>query len=281
MTDKMEIRLRNKVYNLGRKGFSSYPLSFAPVTNFISEKKNLNGKTILITGGNQGIGFSIGELFAKVGGNVILSGRDEKKLKDCCSILSDYSVSYIKWDISDFYSFNDNLKKACSLFGKIDILINNAGVTTDKDKRLKYFDTTPNHFSYIHDINVKGTYFMCQLVANYMMENKIKGTIINIASNTGIRPGLDAYQISKWGVVGITKGFASILEPYGIDVYGIAPGPIKTSMTWRKGRSIIWPDSANGRLGYPEEVAELALLMIGAKLSPGQIVTCDGGQILK
>lgn len=277
----MRIKFKGQKYELSTAGVKAIldPPQTSPINN--NNGDSLAGKVVLVTGGSRGIGFSICEAFLRDGAKVIYTGRNRTLLEEAGKLLVG-DATPMEWDISNCSICNENLEKAISIYGKIDILINNAGVTTDGSSRSGFFDTSTQHLSFVHDINVKGTYFMCQSVASYMIKNEIKGKIINIASNTGVLPAMDAYTTSKWAVIGMTKGFADYLKPFHISVNGIAPGPIKTDMTWKEGQSVVWLTCANGRLGYPNEIADLAILLAGKSgdVINGQILVCDGGEAL-
>lgn len=90
----------------------------------------------------------------------------------------------------------------------------------------------------VMDTNLKGTYFLSKKIVQYMIENHIEGNILNIVSASSVRSAISPYQLSKWGLRGLTMGFAKMLAPYGIIVNGIAPGPTATSMLLKKGKKI-------------------------------------------
>ncbi len=107
----------------------------------------------------------------------------------------------------------------------IDILVNNAGVNY---KGMP--DATEEEYDKVLDTNLKGVYFLSQMLGKYFVTNNIKGNILNIASASCIRPADSAYTVSKWGIRGLTLGLAKTLAKYGITVNGIAPGPTATPM---------------------------------------------------
>ena len=143
--------------------------------------------------------------------------------------------------------------------GKIDILVNSAGLVSHHD----FFYMSEKEYDSIMDVNAKGTYFMSQAVGKYMIENKIKGHILNVTSSSALRPAWTPYQMSKWAVRGLTLGLADALLPHGIVVNPIAPGPVATPMLGKfEGDSIYNETSPSGRYAMPEEIAQLAVFMV-------------------
>lgn len=154
------------------------------------------------------------------------------------------------------------VQRALELFPekRIDILVNCAGVVNKGG----FFDITEEEYDRVMDINVKGVYFACQAVSKYMIENKIKGHILNISSSSALRPAWTPYQMSKWSIRGFTQGLADTLLPYGIVVNAIGPGQTATKMLgMEEGESIYNAGNPCGRYALPEEIANLALFMVG------------------
>lgn len=141
---------------------------------------------------------------------------------------------------------------------RIDILVNSAGVVNTTP----FFEMKPEEFDRVMGINAKGTYFMSQAVAKFMIEHKIKGHILNIASSSALRPAWIPYQLSKWAVRGMTLGLADVLLPYGITVNCLAPGPVATPMLGKKEGDSIYEESYPAkRYAMPVELAQLAVFM--------------------
>ncbi|PIZ40683.1 MAG: oxidoreductase, partial [Armatimonadetes bacterium CG_4_10_14_0_8_um_filter_66_14] len=156
----------------------------------------------------------------------------------------------------------ERLAEARAALGGLDIVVNNAGVV-----RLPGDHPDPTEeaaWDYLLDINLKGLYFLCQGAAKILQEQK-SGVIINLASDAGMRAAPNAYGISKWGVVGYTRGLAKQLAPHGVRVNGIAPGPVATEMmNWHPGESMESPGLPLGRYSLPEEIASVALFFASA-----------------
>jgi len=173
-------------------------------------------------------------------------------------------------DVTDTYSLEDKIKEASTYFDKpMSILVNSAGKITSKG----LLDMEEADWNNVFDANAKGTYFMSQKFAKYMIENNIKGHILNVSSSSSLRPGWSPYQISKWTVTGITKGLADTLLPYGIVVNAIAPGPVATPMLGKSDYSNIYNAvTPAGRYAMPQEIAELAAFMVSDK---GNLIVGD------
>ena len=136
----------------------------------------------------------------------------------------------IMMDSTEVQLFEERFQKALDTigakgYGCIDILVNNAGVLGASMP-----NATEEEFDKVIDTNLKGVFFLSQLVGKYMKENKIEGNILNVGSSSSLRPAISAYTLSKWGIRGLTLGLAKALAPYGITVNGIAPGPTMTPM---------------------------------------------------
>lgn len=231
-----------------------------PVYKTIDREQILHGKIILITGGTGGIGYAIAETAINSGAKVILSGTNEQKLNDNCARLGD-NAQPLRMDIGDTSSIEDGIYKAIGLFPekRIDILINSAGVHGEWD----FNNPDEDFFDKVMDINVKGMYFVSNIVARHMIENKVKGHILNISSSSALRPAWTPYQISKWAVNGITRGLADYLLPYGIVVNGLAPGPTVTEMVKKDGdNNLYYRDQPSHRFMTAQEVANLAIFMV-------------------
>ncbi len=156
----------------------------------------------------------------------------------------------------------EKVKTAAAMFpeNRIDILVNSAGVVSHSD----FLDMSEQEYDSIMDINAKGTFFMSQAAAKYMIENRIKGHILNVTSSSALRPAWTPYQMSKWAVRGLTLGTADKLLPYGIVVNAIAPGPTATPMLGKNGEddNIYQPNTPAKRYAMPSEIAALATFMV-------------------
>jgi len=237
-----------------------------PVVKTIPDSDLLLGKVALITGGSSGIGFSIAKAFIFSGGKVIICGTNENKLQkaveDLNNLKDDHNCAKgFVCNIRDIKSLPDKVEKASKLFseGKIDILVNSAGVISKHD----FWNTDENDYDSLMDTNVKGTFFMCQAVAKHMIDNGIKGHILNVSSSSALRPAWTPYQMSKWAVKGFTVGLADTLLPHGIIVNAIAPGQTATPMFNVNVEENIYNSNALvKRYILPEEIASFAVYLV-------------------
>ena len=244
-------------------------------------------KTVLVTGGSRGIGKAIVYAFAKEGYNVILnynssdqSARDiVEDLKNCDGV-----VEMFKADISNRDEVNSMMEYAVKEFGKIDVLVNNAGICNVK----LFTEITEQDWENIMQVNLKGVFNVTQAALRYSMIKEKDGSIINISSIDGIAGSSCevAYSTSKAGVIGFTKALAKELALSNITVNAVAPGAINTDML-RKNYSM--EDLAltksmihMERFGRPEEVAELVMFLAGegARYITGQVISPNGGLLI-
>lgn len=251
--------------------------------SYLSPSNMLEGRTALITGGTSGIGFEIAKAFINAGATCIITGRKEEKVIDACAkIGNDVSkkghIYGLAWDVTDVEGNPQRFNKALELVKgeQIDILVNNAGLVGGEIS-----NCTEEEYDSILDTNLKGSFFMAQLVARYMKENGIRGNILNIGSSSSLRPATSAYTVTKWGIRGLTKGLAKILSPYGITVNAIAPGPTATPMLMPNGvkDDIAFPTNPLGRLVMPGEIANMAVFLVSnmGRSIIGDMIFMTGG----
>lgn len=247
----------------------------------LAPSEMLQGRFALITGGTSGIGYAIAKAFLAAGASVCITSRNEEKLQKACLQLqtghSDYHNRIFgrvldNQNVSSFkIVINDILQKK----GTIDILVNNAGVLGGSFPNAKEED-----FDTVIDTNLKGVFFLSQLIGTYMKENGIKGNILNIASSSSLRPAASAYTLSKWGIRGLTMGLAKSLAPYNITVNGVAPGPTVTPMLIQgNSNNIAHHGLPAGRYAMPEEIANMAVFLVSdmGRMVMGDIIYMTGG----
>lgn len=140
---------------------------------------------------------------------------------------------------------------------------------------------TEQEYDRIMDINLKGIYFFAQSVAQYLLSNKLKGKILFVSSSRGSEPAWSPYGISKWGLNGMVRGLAKELSPYGINVNAIAPGSTATNLLgYKKGNSIYSDDNSECRMIMPDEVGNLANLLVSdaGNMINGEIIHISSGR---
>ncbi len=248
------------------------------------EKFRLDGKVALITGGSRGIGKAIASALAEAGADIILASRKLPDLEATTQQISQTGrrVLAVQANVRHLPEIDNLVKKSMEKFGRIDILINNAGTNPTFGSIFKMDETV---WDIIMGLNLKGYFFLSQAVAK-IMRDKGGGTIVNTSSEDGIRPGvgLGTYSISKAGVIMLTQVLAQELGQYNIRVNAIAPGVIKTKLSEK-----LWLDpiqvketennTALGRIAEPEEMADAVLFFASEASSyiTGQTILLDGG----
>ncbi len=249
-------------------------------------------KIALITGGSRGIGLGIAEKLAEEGYNLVLSGRrDPSEVEDALDLLRNLGarVLYCVSDISDAEARAKLLADTKEYFGRLDVLVNNAGVAPMA--RMDVLDTTEESYERVMMINLQGPFFLSQAAASWMLEQRgidpeFCGTIINIGSISSKMTSLNRgeYCISKAGMSMMTKLFAARLSGHGISVFEIRPGIVKTDMTnsvaEKYNKLILEGDlCVIKRWGFPADVGTVAASMATGKMPycVGQVITVDGG----
>lgn len=247
------------------------------VIKTIHYQECLNGRTALITGGTSGIGFKIAEWYLNAGATVVITGRNIEKTEKAKQDLLKVSPNVYAFQLDNCKvdDFDSTFKKiTCTKgIGKIDILVNNAGVLGGNIKT-----SSVEEYDNVMNANLRGCFFLSRIFARYLIANNIKGNILNIASSSSLRPADSAYNLSKWGIRGLTLGLAKSLIPYGITVNGIAPGPTATPMMGASS-NIAHSSLPLGRYITPEEIANMAVVLVSdmGKSIVGDIVYMTGG----
>ena len=249
-------------------------------------------KVALVTGGGRGIGFGICEKLAADGFNLVLSGRsDASKVAESVAKLEGMGaeVLYCSGDVSSADDRAALLAEIKERFGRLDVLVNNAGVAPKE--RADILEATEESFEWIMKINLQGPYFLTQACANWMVEQKasddsFEGCVINIGSisATVVSPNRGDYCISKAAMGMMNSLFAARLGEFSIPVFEIRPGIIKTDMTsgvTEKYDNLIFNTEmlVEKRWGLPEDIAKLAAAMARGDMpyASGQAIYVDGG----
>ena len=242
-------------------------------------------KTVLVTGASRGIGKEVALKYAENGYDVIINYVSDKT--DVGALENEFKEKgvdclILKADVSKQEEVQELVEKAIEKFGKIDVLVNNAGIT--KDNLLMRM--SEEEFDKVLEINLKGTFLVTKAVTKYMMKKRT-GSIINLSSVVGVvgNAGQCNYSASKAGIIGFTKSIAKELASRNIRANAVAPGFIETDMT------SVLPDNLKEsihnqiplkRMGNAKEVAELIYFLGSEKSSyiTGQVINIDGGMVM-
>ena len=249
---------------------------------------NLENKVVLITGSTRGIGNSIARLFLENSAKVVICGSNIENAKKAVeSIKSDLSISDgnvmpVGLNMKDKDSIKEVVESVINRFGKIDVLINNAGITSN----ISLLDSTDEEFYEMFDINFFGVVSLTREVVKYMKETG--GSIINTSSMVGMYGGRNqsAYASSKFAINGLTKSLAKELGMYNIRVNAVAPGVVGTDMVkenvseeMKQGLLRMTPLN---KMAEPSDLAGAYLYLASdlSKFTTGTIIQVDGGLVM-
>lgn len=246
----------------------------------------LKDKVAIITGATRGIGKAIAEEFARQGSLLILNGTNKvllDKLKEEISF-ANKEHEIIIGDISIPQTSEKLIDKAISLYHRVDIIVNNAGIIVRQPtEKISLLD-----WQRVFDVNLNGTFYLCKKAIPIMKKQK-SGKIINISSTAAKHPNLEyspSYGASKAGIIYLTRHLALELGPFGINVNVVSPGPIETDMSKQM------PDTYNKkviegiplkRFGKPEEVAQTVLFLASdlSNFITGETININGGRYME
>jgi 3-oxoacyl-[acyl-carrier protein] reductase len=241
-------------------------------------KMDFTDKTVIVTGSARGIGRAIAEQFAGLNANVVISDLDEETVERAVGEIGGTTVGF-KADVTKAADIDGLFKKTVERFGRVDIVVNNAGITRDS----VMIRMAEKDWDMVLDINLKGAFLVTKAAARIMMKQRY-GRIVNISSVVGLKgnAGQANYAASKAGLIGLTKSSAKELASRGITVNAVAPGFIATEMTEAL------PEAAKQqflermflkRPGSPQDVAAAVLFFASEEASyiTGQVLAVDGG----
>ncbi|MFW6410305.1 MAG: SDR family NAD(P)-dependent oxidoreductase [Halanaerobiales bacterium] len=247
-------------------------------------KLDFNGKVAVVTGAARGIGRAAAEAFAESGAKVIVGDIDEVKGKEVAAGING-EAKFVKLDVSDSESVQNMVEKARELYGTIDILVNNAGIFYTED----VVDTPEEEWDKLMGVNLRGAY-LCSHYVVPEMQKQGSGVVINIASEAGLVGigGQVAYNVSKAGMISMTKSMAVDHAEDGIRVNAVCPGTSETPLFLNALDEADNPEELRNkyeqirplnRLGEPREIAAAILAMASEELgyATGSVLSIDGG----
>lgn len=249
---------------------------------------NLSGQTAIITGGSKGLGLAMAAGLASAGANLMLVNRNADEGTRAADELSrDFGIQAVSYaaDVTEVTQTEAMAQAALDAFGRIDILINSAGINI----RGPIDELSPADFAKVMDVNVTGTWLCCRAVTP-IMKRSGSGKIINLASTLGL-VGLanrTPYTASKGAVVQMTRALSLELAPFNINVNAICPGPFLTDMNvpiadTEEGKKFVVGATALGRWGELREIQGAAIFLASdaASYLVGSLLTVDGGWTAK
>jgi len=243
---------------------------------------DLSGKVTLITGGSRGIGAACVKLFSSAGSKVAFTYKQKKEEADI--LASKYNALAIKADMESETEINSSVEEAIKKFGKIDILVHNAGIWNDGTIE----KMTKDHWEELMRINLTSNFLFVKAVLPYMKKNNF-GRIINISSTAGQRGEAfhSHYAASKGGMISFTKSLAVELAPYNITTNSVAPGWVDTDLNNEVFADAEFKEAARkgiptGRIPTADDIAGPALFLASglARHINGEILNVNGGSVL-
>ena len=254
-----------------------------------------NKPAALVTGGSRGIGLGIAQKLAADGFNVAINGRREQsEVQDAIESIEQQgaTVCYCQADVGDKASRDRMLEQVDSSLGRLDVLVNNAGVAPQE--RLDILEATEESFERLMHINLQGPYFLTQAAANWMIKQKetidgFRGIIVNVGSMSATVASTNRgeYCVSKAGLAMATQLFAARLGEFGIDCFEVRPGITQTDMTsgvkQKYDKLIAEGLTVDRRWGQPEDIANAVGVCARGELTyaTGQVLVVDGGLTLQ
>ncbi len=239
------------------------------------------GRVVIVTGGAQGIGEACVRRFAREGAKVVIA---DVANTPGGALARELGATYMHCDVGDKLDVDAVVAKTVADFGRIDVLVNNAGIFKAAD----FLAITEEDFDEVLRVNLKGSFLMGQAVAHVMASQR-DGTIVNMSSVNGVLaiPSIASYNVSKGGINQLTRVMALALADHGIRVNAVAPGTIATELaaqavlTSEEARQKILSRTPMKRLGEPDEIADVVawLASDAASYVTGEIVTVDGGRM--
>ncbi len=236
---------------------------------------DIKGKYALVTGGSRGIGRAIAYALSEKGAKVAIfykSSEDQAR-----EVVDKTKGMAIKVDLTDIKDIKRGVSQVLSEFGKVDILINNAGII---GKSMSTLQVTEEEWDILMDTNLKGMFFVTQALLPSMMQSG--GKIINLASIAGRMGGAAGahYAASKAGAIGLTRRWATEFAKYGITVNAIAPGPVDTGLLSDELKKQLSEITPLGRVATPEEIAHSAIYLIENDYVTGAVLDINGGRYM-
>lgn len=249
---------------------------YANIT-YLQPNERLKGKRIIVTGGGRGLGFAMAKRFVEEGAEVLIAGRNEETLKNSAS---EIGCKYLRLDVQKVESFQEFFDKAESYLGKINCLVNNAGISLHEDNILSVL---PEQFDAQINTNFRGPYFLAkEFMDRCGDETADIKNILFVSSETGMTVDERPYGLTKAAINSLVQGLAHKYVKNGFRVNAIAPGVTISDMVGKKNDGNLAGGGITGRYYLPEEVAEVACYLISdaSNCLNGQILVCNEGKTI-
>ena len=238
-------------------------------------------KVAIVTGAGSGIGYTIAERLAQEGARVVINDIDETLAQSAAQRIGSSTFCIAQpGDMASLTDIRALVDCALAQFGKVDLLVANAGVTHFGD----FFDITPEEFQRVVDLNIRGTFFLVQAVARHLRDRGEGGRMVLMSSIIGLRsyPNLAVYSMTKAALNALSRSLVLDLAPHGITLNTLIPGATLTERTQHEGEDYerTWSDlNPNGRVGTTQDMANATLFLLSdeAQHITGQTLTVDGG----
>jgi glucose 1-dehydrogenase len=248
----------------------------------------LHNKIAIITGATKGIGRACADEFAREGAKVVLAGRTQSLGEAAAAEIraAGADALFVPCDVSQKAQIDALVQTTVAHYGRIDIVVNNAGV----NHSAKFFDTTEEDWDWVMSVDLKGTFLLSQAAARVMVEQGIPGAIVNLSSVMAVLALADQvpYCAAKGGVNQLTKAMALALADYGIRVNAIGPGPVMTELMQRvvhnpEKEAELMSRLPIGRIAECREIARVAVFLASddASYFTGQCLYPDGGRMIQ
>jgi len=244
---------------------------------------DFQGEVVVVTVGSRGLGLEIAQGFGNAGATVVITARREQWLKEAETTLKGQGIAVHTFtcDVANPASVEQLVRQTLAQCGKIDVLVNNAGLTWGAPAESMPFE----RWQQVIDANITGTFLMSQAVGQHMLERN-KGVVVNVASIAGLSGGqlnTVGYNASKAAVINLTRALAVEWAARNIRVNAIAPGMFRTRMTEaiiERAEAIYNATTPMGRIGQTGEIAPTVLFLAseGASYITGQVIPIDGGR---
>lgn len=265
-----------------KRGFK-FILQGVPVKNitanivYLQPDGRLSGKKIIVTGGGKGLGAAMAAKFVAEGASVLISGRNEKILKETAGRIG---CKYLTLDVQDTSALDKFISDADNMLEGADCLVNNAGISLHEPT---FFDVTPETFDAQVATNLRGGFFLTQSFTRLLLKEKRKGNVLFVSSETGETVDIRPYGFTKAAVNSMVQGLACLFIDKGIRVNAVAPGITASDMTgFKADGNLFLAGNATERVYLPEEVAETAsfLLSDASGCISGQVIVCNNGKTI-